>query len=73
MSDMEKIRVEIGARIKARCLELYMTQEELAQRVGYAHKSSINKIELGERSLMQSKIKPIADALGVSPGHIMGW
>ena len=65
--------IAIGQRIKNRRIEIGMTQEELAQRVGYAHKSSINKIELGERRLMQSKIKPIADALGVSPGRIMGW
>jgi transcriptional regulator with XRE-family HTH domain len=50
-----------------------MTQEELASRVGYKTKSAINKIELGIRDLPQKKIAAFADALGVTPGHLMGW
>lgn len=63
----------IGERIKKRRLELSMTQEELANKVGYKSKSSINKIELSGRELTQSKIKVIADALRTSPEYIMGW
>lgn len=50
-----------------------MTQEELATRVGYKTKSAINKIELGIRDLPQRKITIFANALGVSPGYLMGW
>ncbi len=63
----------IGLRIKARREDLGLTQEELAQKLGYKSKSSLNKIELGVQGLRQSKIKAIADALQTTPGYIMGW
>lgn len=63
----------IGQRIQNRREELGLTQEELAHRIGYKSKSSINKIELGVYSLRQSKIKAIADALETTPAYIMGW
>lgn len=63
----------IGDRIKKRRLELGMTQEQLAQKLGYKSKSSINKIELNGRNLTQPKIKLIADALLTTPEYIMGW
>lgn len=63
----------IGERIKKRREELGLSQETLAERLGYKSKSSINKIELNQRDLPQSKIKMIADALGVTPDYIMGW
>lgn len=65
--------IEIGNRIKQRRIELNMSQEELAHRIGYKSKSSINKIELGIQGLTQSKIKIIADALRTTPDYIMGW
>lgn len=61
-----------GMRIKARREELGMTQDELAKKLGYKSRSSINKIELGERKLTQSKIVDIAKALDVSPLYILG-
>lgn len=64
---------EFGKRIKHRRLELDMTQDELARRVGYTSRSSINKIELGLVDLPQSKISAIASALGVSPAYLVGW
>ena len=63
----------IGERIKKRRLELNMTQEQLAAKLGYKSKSSINKIELNDRNLTQPKIKLIADALLTTPEYIMGW
>lgn len=65
--------LEIGDRIRIRREELQMSQEELAKRIGYKSRSSINKIELGHYNLTQSKIKAIADALDTTPGYIMGW
>ena len=53
----------IGQRIKVRREELNMSQEELAKRIGYKSRSSINKIELDLYSLQQSKIK--ANALNI--------
>ena len=63
----------IGERIKQRRKELGLSQEELAVKLGYKSRSSINKIELNWRNLTQSKIKEIADALDTTPAWIMGW
>ena len=63
----------IGSRIRNRREELGLSQEELGKRLGYKSRSSINKIELDQRNLTQSKIKAIADALGTTPAYIMGW
>jgi len=59
--------LEIGDRIRIRRGELKKYQDELAKRIGYKSRSSINKIELGHYNLTQSKIKAIADALDTTP------
>ena len=69
----KEIDKTIGLRIRELRSEAGMTQEELARRLGYKSKTTINKIEMGERSLTQTKIKQIADILRVSPMYIMGW
>lgn len=63
----------IGERIKTLREQRGMTQDELAIRVGYRHKTSVNKIETGERKLMQDKILAFAKALDTTPETIMGW
>ena len=63
----------IGSRIRTRREELGLSQDELAKRLGYKSRSSLNKIELDQRNLTQSKIKAIADALETTPSYIMGW
>lgn len=63
----------LGEKVKIRREQIGMTQEELAKKMGYKSKSSITKIEKGERDLPQSKIKQIADCLGTSPSYLMGW
>lgn len=50
-----------------------MSQEELAKKLGYKSRSSINKIEIGAQNLRQSKIWEIASALETTPSFIMGW
>lgn len=62
----------IGERIKERREALGMTQQELADRLGYKSRSTINKIEMNGRNLKQSKIKAFADVLQTTPGYIMG-
>ncbi len=64
---------DIGIRIKRRREALEMSQEELAIKVGYKSRSSINKIELGERDLTQKKIMLFAKALETTPSYLMGW
>ena len=65
--------IDVGKNIMKTRKRLGMTQEELAVRVGYKTKSAINKIELGVRDLPQKKIAAFAEALGTTPGHLMGW
>ncbi len=63
----------IGDRIRIRREQLSLSQEDLAKRLGYKSRSSINKIEINHQDLPQSKIKAIADALETTPSYIMGW
>ncbi len=63
----------IGRNIQERRKALGLTQEELADKMGYKSKSSINKIELGINDIPQSKIVLFAEALQTSPAYLMGW
>lgn len=63
----------IGDRIKERREALNLSQYELAQKVGYKSRSSINKIELGKTDISQSKLQEIADVLETTPAYLMGW
>lgn len=64
---------ELYRRIRARREELGMSQEELANKLGYKSRSSINKIEKGENDIPQSKIVSFAQALHTTPEFLMGW
>lgn len=64
---------DFGAKIKARRIELNMTQDELAKAAGYTSRSSINKIELGMVDVSQSKVAKLAKALKISPTILVGW
>lgn len=63
----------IGRKIAERRKELGLTQEELALRMGYKSKSTINKIELGKNDIPQSKIVRFAEVLETTPAYLMGW
>ena len=63
----------IGENIRRRREELGITQVELAARLGYKSKSSVNKIEMGINDLPQKKIMQFAQALNTTPGALMGW
>ena len=63
----------IGEKIRNRRTELEMTQQELAERMGYKHKSSINKIELGLTEVTIDQAELFADVLDVPVSFLMGW
>lgn len=65
--------LELFRRIRSRREELGISQDELARRVGYKSRSSINKIEKGKNDITQSKIAEIAAALDTTPEYLMGW
>ena len=54
---------ELSTRLYLRRKELGLSQEELAQRMGYRSKSSITKLEKGINDLPQSKVEELAAAL----------
>lgn len=61
----------IGDRIKKRREELGLSQDELAKRMGYKSRSSINKIELNLSDVPQKKIIDFAKALDTTIGYLM--
>lgn len=63
----------VGDNIFNRRKELGLTQEELAKRMGYKSKSTINKIELGINDIPQGKIVKFAEVLLTTPAYLMGW
>jgi len=62
----------VGERIKQKRLELNLSQDELARKVGYKSRSSIQKIECA-RNLPLPKVEKMAIALGCTPSYLMGW
>lgn len=64
---------DIGKRIKARREYLNITQEELANKLGYKNKSTIAKIENGTNDIVQSKVKEFAVALDTTIAYLMNW
>ena len=63
----------VGENIFRMRKQLNWTQEELALKMGYKSKSTINKIEMGINDIPQSKIVQFAEVLGTTPAHLMGW
>lgn len=65
--------LQIYENIKNRRNELGLSQQDLAELVGYADKSMIAKIEKGYVDLSQTKIEIFANALKTTPSALMGW
>ena len=63
---------ELSIRLHLRRKELGLSQEELAQRMGYRSKSSITKLEKGINDLPQSKVEELAAALETTPAYLLG-
>ena len=63
----------VGENILYMRKRLGWTQEELAKKMGYKSKSTINKIELGINDIPQSKIVQFAEVLNTTPANLMGW
>lgn len=63
----------VGKRIKQRREDLGISQEELAKRVGYKSRSTINKIEKEVNDITQLKVVEIAKALNTTPAYLMGF
>lgn len=64
---------KIGENIRRIREKRGLTQEELAARMGYKSKSTINKIEQGVNDIPQNKIAKFAQCLNTTPAALMGW
>lgn len=63
----------IGERVKQRRQELGLTVDELAKKIG-KNRATVYRYESDEiEKLPTTVLEPLADALGVSPGYLMGW
>lgn len=62
----------VGENIRLFRLMLGMTQEELAEKMGYKSKTTINKIEKEVNSMPLDKIQKFAEVLHTSPSVLLG-
>lgn len=62
----------LGANIKKRRYELNLSQQELADRMGYKTRSTIAKIESGENDVTQSKLLKFAAVLDTTVEQLIG-
>lgn len=63
---------KIGQRIKQVREALGMTQAELARRMGYSARSTINRIENGSQAFPMKKLDKFAQVLDVTPAYLIG-
>ena len=63
----------IGEKIKQRRTELKMSQRELAAKMGYAHHSTLARIESGKVDVSQTKINQFAEVLETDIAYLMDW
>ena len=63
----------VGEKIRARREALGMTQDELAERMGYKSRSTIAKIEKDVNDVTQATLLNFAKALNTTPAYLMGW
>lgn len=63
----------VGEQIKKLREEKGMTMEMLAEKTGVS-KSAVSKWETGDiKNVSRKSIENVANALGTTPSHIMGW
>lgn len=63
--------IEIGSRIKKRRIEKGISQQELAEAVGYSTKGMISQIEAGKVNLPMDKAVAIADYLDMKTSELI--
>ena len=61
----------VGSKIKQRRIELGLSQDELAKKLGYNSRSTINKIEKGINDISQTKLIAFANALNTTPNDLL--
>lgn len=64
--------MNIGERVKELRRKKGLTQDELAELLGYKSKSSVAHIENG-RDIPRSMVVKLAEVLDTTPAYLMGW
>ena len=64
--------LKLYENIRAKRLELGLSQTQLAELIGYKDKTAISRIERGLVDIPQSKLELFARALKTTPGDLMG-
>jgi len=62
----------VGQRIKQRRMDLNMSQDALARKMGYSTRNAIYQFEKKD-NMKLSIIKKFAEALDTSVGYLAGW
>jgi len=62
-SELQKI---VGRRLRAQRETLGLSQEAMAERLGY-HRTFLGSVERGERNLTLASVEQLAASLGVAP------
>lgn len=65
-----ELRVQIGQNIRQRRLELNLTQEELAEKVGCSHEHCV-QVENGNKGLSILSLRKMAEVLNVSIDYLV--
>ena len=66
----DELRKQIGQNVRQRRLELNMTQEELAAKIGYSHEHCV-QVENGSKGLSIQSLQQMAAALNVSTDYLI--
>ncbi|UPW08814.1 helix-turn-helix domain-containing protein [Gordonia terrae] len=61
---------EFGARVRARRIELGLSQEAAAERIGL-HWTYLGQVERGQRSTRIENLVRLAAGLGTTPGQLL--
>lgn len=62
-----------GDKIKELRIRKGITQEELANKIGYKSKTTVAKIEANINDVPTNKIEIFADLLDTTPSYLLGW
>lgn len=65
--------IDFGKKVKEQRKKMGYSQQQLADLLEYTSRSTITKIEKGERDLPIDKLKLLAKALNTTPEHLVGW
>jgi transcriptional regulator with XRE-family HTH domain len=71
ISGKEDEAMRMGEIIRQRRIELGLSQEELAVRCGFKSKSTISKMESGQRTTKQKNLLQVARALDLDPALLV--